>query len=156
MANTVSIGDTLYSDDIRVGGDLRLNAFGSQFFAFNEDTVKVKFANWYSSNDHQYGMGMPYYETFFAATEDTDSGNDRKRRFGWYLEKPDNGASDSDGSATTQGQNDRMHLDRNGLFVRNNLEVNTNLNVSGISTFASALDINADVHVSGVVTGNRL
>ena len=24
---------------------------------------------------------MPYYETFFAATEDTDSGNDRKRRF---------------------------------------------------------------------------
>ena len=55
-------------------------------------------------------MGMLYYETFFAATEDTDSGNDRKRRFGWYLEKPDNGASDSDGSATTQGQNDRITL----------------------------------------------
>ena len=45
IANTVSIGDTLYSDDIRVGGDLRLNATGSQFFAFNEDTVKVKFCS---------------------------------------------------------------------------------------------------------------
>ena len=148
IGNTVSIGDTLYSDDIRVGGDLRLNATGSQFFAFNEDTVKVKFANWYSSNDHQYGMGMLYYETFFAATEDTDSGNDRKRRFGWYLEKPDNGAPDSDGSATTQGQNDRMHLDRNGLFIRNNLEVNTNLNVTGITT------LSGNVNLSGDITSN--
>ena len=91
-------------------------------------------------------MGMPYYETFFAATEDTDSVVIEKK-IGWYLEKPDNGAPDSDGSALLT-TNDRMHLDRNGLFVRNNLEVNTNLNVTGITT------LSGNVNLSGDITSN--
>jgi len=49
-------GLSTFSDDanfqnVSVGGTLSLSGAGSQFFAFNEDTVKVKFANWYSSND---------------------------------------------------------------------------------------------------------
>ena len=68
IGNTVSIGDTLYSDDIRVGGDLRLNVTGSQFFAFNEDTVKVKFAGGIRLTIiNMVWVLPPYYETFFAA-----------------------------------------------------------------------------------------
>ena len=114
----LTLGSGLFiADNVTVNDRLELGGAGSQFFAFNEDTVKVKFANWYSSNSHQYGMGMLYYETFFAATEDTDSGNDQKRRIGFYLEKPDNGASDTDGSATVQGQNARFAIARDNILV---------------------------------------
>ena len=73
-----------------------------------------------------------------SLTEDTDSGNDRKEDLVGISKNLIMVHPTSDGSAYCQGQNDRMHLDRNGLFVKNNLEVNTNLNVSGISTFAGA------------------
>ena len=53
-----------------------------------------------------------------------------------------------------------MHLDRNGLFVRNNLEVNTNLNVSGISTIGvmkvgtgnTDVIVEGDMRVTGILS----
>ena len=84
----------LTSQNISVTNRLSLGGSGAQFFAFNEDTVKVKFANWYSSNSRQYGQGQLWYELFFAAADDTDTANNR--RIGFYLEEPNNGASDAD------------------------------------------------------------
>ena len=50
-------------DHVLVNDKLQGNGSGFQFFAFNEDTSTVKFANWYGSQDNQYGMGMLWYET---------------------------------------------------------------------------------------------
>ena len=84
----------LTAQNATVTNRLSLGGSGSQFFAFNEDTVKVKFANWYSSNDRQYGQGQLWYELWFGAIDNTDTANNR--RIGFYLEQPNNGASDAD------------------------------------------------------------
>ena len=154
FGSTVGVGQTLFTDDVKVSGDLSLYGAGSQFFAFNEDTVKVKFANWYSTNDHQYGMGMLWFETYFAALEDTDVGNDQLRRFGWYLETPNHGASNStSGNTGAHPSNDRMHLDREGLDISDNLEVGGDTNIVGVLTVSTLSPANSVVVVG---TGSSL
>ena len=148
-------GVSTFSDDanfqnISVGGTLSLSGAGSQFFAFNEDTVKVKFANWYSSNDRQYGMGQLWFETWFAAIDNNPSPSLRdERRIGFYLEQPNNGSSDSGGTSNIHPTNDRMHIDINGVFVRDNFEVSGDANVTGISTFQSDVNVGGDLTITG-------
>jgi len=141
-------GVSTFSDDanfqnVSVGGTLSLSGAGSQFFAFNEDTVKVKFANWYSSNDRQYGMGQLWFETWFAAIDNQAQRDNR--RIGFYLEEPNNGSSDSGGTSNIHPTNDRMHIDINGVFVRDNFEVSGDVNVTGISTFQSNVNLSGDI-----------
>jgi len=155
-AETLTVsGVSTFSDDanfqnVSVGGTLSLSGAGSQFFAFNEDTVKVKFANWYSSNDRQYGMGQLWFETWFAAIDNNPSQSLRdERRIGFYLEQPNNGSSDSGGTSNLHPTNDRMHIDINGVFVRDNFEVSGDANVTGISTFQSNVNIGGTLSLSG-------
>lgn len=126
------------ANNISVGGTLSLGGSGSQFFAYNEDTVKVKFANWYSSNDRQYGMGQLWFETWFGAI-DNQAGR-ANRRIGFYLDEPNAGSTDS-GTPGQHPTNDRAHIDINGFYVENNLEVNENLLVVGIATFQGNVSI---------------
>ena len=126
------------ANNVSVGGTLSLSGSGSQFFAYNEDTVKVKFANWYSSNDRQYGMGQLWFETWFGAIDNQAAR--ANRRIGFYLEEPNAGSTDS-GTPGQHPTNDRAHIDINGLYVDNNLEVNENLLVVGIATFQGNVSI---------------
>ena len=65
ILNSIDVNGTGSVDYLEVNDRLQGNGSGFQFFAYNEDTIKVKFANWYSSNDRQYGMGQLWYETWF-------------------------------------------------------------------------------------------
>lgn len=113
-AVTASIDYALVNDTLQGNGS------GFQFFAYNEDTVKVKFANWYSSNDRQYGMGQLWFETWFAAI---DNGVLRdNRRIGFYLEEPDAGASDADGGGGAHPSNARFYVDINGAYLSGSLQ----------------------------------
>jgi hypothetical protein len=137
--STFTINGTGSVDLLQVDDRLQGNGSGFQFFAFNEDTVKVKFANWYSSNDHQYGMGMLWYETWFGALEDTDSGNDRERRIGFYLETPNSGSTDSVSGVTgAHPTNARAYVDVNGMYISGTLSNTGSINSSGnITTTAT-------------------
>ena len=107
--STGSFANLVAVDKLELGGP------GSQFFAFNEDTVKVKFANWYSSNYRQYGMGQLWYETWFGAIDNT-VGRDN-RRIGFYLETPNAGAGDALGGAGKHPSNPRFYVDVTGSYV---------------------------------------
>ena len=102
-----------------VAGDkLELGGAGSQFFAFNEDTAKVKFANWFTDTDNQYGMGMLWYETWFAAIDTDGNADDVNRRIGFYLETPEAGATDSTSGQTGRHPNNaRFYVDVTGSYV---------------------------------------
>jgi len=103
----------LTSQNITVSNRLSLGGSGSQFFAYNEDTVKVKFANWYSSNTRQYGQGQLWYEQWFGAID--DQAGAANRRVGFYLELPDKGASDASGGTGAHPENARMWIDVNSV-----------------------------------------
>lgn len=133
-------------DYLAVNNKLQGSGSGFQFFAFNEDTVKVKFANWYSSNDRQYGQGQLWYETWFAAI-DNQSGRDN-RRIGFYLEEPDAGATDAVNGTSQHPSNSRFYVDITGSYVASgglhvtdaNFDVESNGNVSINGT----LDLNSN------------
>jgi hypothetical protein len=103
----------LTSQNLTVSNRLSLGGSGSQFFAYNEDTVKVKFANWYSSNTRQYGQGQLWYEQWFGAIDDTSGA--ANRRIGFYLETPDKGSSDASGGTGAHPENARMWIDVNSV-----------------------------------------
>ena len=131
--SSTSTGSIAY---LEVADKLELGGPGSQFFAFNEDTVKVKFANWYSSNDRQYGMGQLYFETWFAAIDNQASRDER--RIGFYLEEPNAGASDAAGGGGTHPTNARFYVDINGAYLSGSLEASrVNLGSTVGSTFLS-------------------
>jgi len=113
---TASIDYALVNDTLQGNGS------GFQFFAYNEDTVKVKFVNWYSSNDRQYGMGQLWFETWFAAIDNNPTLRDN-RRIGFYLEEPDAGASDADGGTGAHPSNARFYVDVNGAYLSGSLNV---------------------------------
>jgi len=146
--SSTSTGSIAY---LEVADKLELGGPGSQFFAFNEDTIKVKFANWYSSNDRQYGMGQLYFETWFAAIDNQASRDER--RIGFYLEEPNAGSTDS-GTPGQHPTNSRFHIDINGGYLSGSLEVSegltlgTALPVSQGGTGATSLTSNK------VLTGN--
>ena len=104
-------------DRLDVNNRLQGNGSGFQFFAFNEDTVKLKFANWYGSNTNQYGMGMLWYENWFGAIDTDGDANDVNRRIGFYLELPDAGASDAAGGTGQHPSNARFFVDVTGSYV---------------------------------------
>lgn len=112
--STFTINGTGSVDLLQVDDKLQGNGSGFQFFAFNEDTVKVKFANWYSSNTRQYGMGQLWYETWFAAID--DQGVNQNRRIGFYLEEPDAGSTDS-GTPGQHPSNARFYVDITGSYI---------------------------------------
>lgn len=139
-ASIISASDTITSvsasiDHVLVNNKLQGNGSGFQFFAFNEDTIKVKFANWYSSNDRQYGMGQLWFETWFAAIDNQASRDNR--RIGFYLEEPDAGSTDS-GTPGQHPTNARFYVDITGSYVASgglhvtdaNFDVESNGNVS--------------------------
>ena len=138
--------------NVSVGGTLSLSGAGSQFFAYNEDTIKVKFANWYSSNDRQYGMGQLWFETWFAAIDNNPTLRDN-RRIGFYLEEPNNGSSDSGGTSNIHPTNDRMHIDINGVFVRDNLEVSGGANIVGVVTATTFVGDGVTLNNGFITTG---
>jgi len=135
--NTLSVLSSSL-DLVLVNDKLQGNGSGFQFFAFNEDTIKVKFANWYSSNARQYGMGQLWFETWFAAI---DNGASRdERRIGFYLEEPDAGSTDS-GTPGQHPTNARFYVDITGSYVASgglhvtdadfNVESNGNVGING-------------------------
>lgn len=138
----IRITNTGSVDYLQVNDRLQGNGSGFQFFSFNEDTTKVKFVNWYGSQDNQYGMGMLWYETWFAAI-DTDGGSfDHNRRIGFYLEEPNAGATDADGAANVHPSNPRFFVDVTGSYVASgslyvndpnagNIELTGNITASG-------------------------
>ena len=121
-------------DNLTANDKLQLGGAGSQFFAYNEDTVKVKFANWYSSNDRQYGMGQLWFETWFAAIDNNANPALRdERRIGFYLEEPDAGASDAAGSSGAHPSNARFYVDVDGAYLSGSLNVEQSITGSEIS-----------------------
>ena len=117
----------IFDEDVQINDTLSLGGSGSQFFAFNEDTVKVKFANWYSSNTRQYGQGMLWYENWFGAIDDTAGA--ANRRIGFYLDTPSHGASDAAGGTGQHPNNARMYIDVNKTRVEDNFEVGDTLRI---------------------------
>ena len=128
--------DRLTVTNLTATTNLSLGGSGSQFFAFNEDTVKVKFANWYSSNDRQYGQGQLWYELFFVAADSSDTYDDR--RIGFYLEKPNAGASDAVGSATEHPTNARMYIATDKVYIESDLEVSGDITADNLKIVDSA------------------
>ena len=118
-------------DHVLVNDRLQGNGSGFQFFAYNEDTVKTKFANWYSSNDRQYGMGQLWFETWFAAI-DNQAARDN-RRIGFYLEEPDAGSTDS-GTPGQHPSNSRFYVDVNGAYLSGSLNVDNAVTASSVAT----------------------
>lgn len=118
-------------DHVLVNDRLQGNGSGFQFFAYNEDTVKTKFANWYSSNDRQYGMGQLWFETWFAAI-DNQAARDN-RRIGFYLEEPDAGSTDS-GTPGQHPSNSRFYVDVNGAYLSGSLNVDNAVTASSVVT----------------------
>jgi len=112
---TASIDYALVNDTLQGNGS------GFQFFAYNEDTVKVKFVNWYSSNDRQYGMGQLWFETWFAAIDNNPTLRDN-RRIGFYLEEPDAGANDAAGGSGAHPSNARFYVDVDGAYLSGSLQ----------------------------------
>jgi hypothetical protein len=125
-----TINGTGSVDLLQVDDKLQGNGSGFQFFAFNEDTIKVKFANWYSSNDRQYGMGQLWYETWFAAI-DNQAGRDN-RRIGFYLEEPDAGSTDSGGTSNQHPSNARFYVDINGGYLSGSFQASGNITGSAL------------------------
>ena len=130
-------------DYVQVSDRLQGNGSGFQFFAYNEDTVKTKFANWYSSNDRQYGMGQLWFETWFAAI-DNQAARDN-RRIGFYLEEPDAGSTDS-GTPGQHPSNSRFYVDVNGAYLSGSLNVDNAVTASAFVGDGSAL--------TGIITGS--
>ena len=130
-------------DHVLVNDRLQGNGSGFQFFAYNEDTVKTKFANWYSSNDRQYGMGQLWFETWFAAI-DNQAARDN-RRIGFYLEEPDAGSTDS-GTPGQHPSNSRFYVDVNGAYLSGSLNVDNAVTASAFVGDGSAL--------TGIITGS--
>jgi len=96
-------------------------------------------------------MGQLWFETWFAAIDNNPSQSLRdERRIGFYLEKPNNGSSDSGGTSNIHPTNDRMHIDINGVFVRDNFEV------TGVSTFQSDVNVVGDINTDSVTLNNGL
>ena len=96
----------------------KVEGTGGQFVAFNEDTVKLKHVNWYSSNDRQYGQGQLWYQQWFGAIEPSDSGAQGGRRIGFFFHQPNKGASDADGGTGAHPTNTHMYLDRTGMYLQ--------------------------------------
>ena len=120
------------TDHVLVNDKLQGNGSGFQFFAFNEDTSKVKFANWYTSTDNQYGMGMLWYETWFAAIDTDGDANDVNRRIGFYLEQPNSGSTDSVSGVTgAHPTNARFYVDVNGGYLSGSLTSSGDISSSG-------------------------
>lgn len=127
-----TINGTGSVDLLQVDDKLQGNGSGFQFFAFNEDTVKVKFANWYSSNDRQYGMGQLWFETWFAAIDNNANPALRdERRIGFYLEEPDAGASDAAGGTGVHPSNARFYVDVNGAYLSGSFTASADISASG-------------------------
>jgi hypothetical protein len=72
-------------------------------------------------------MGQLWYETWFAAI-DNQAGRDN-RRIGFYLEKPDAGASDAAGGTGAHPSNARFYVDINGGYLSGSL--NTTGDITG-------------------------
>ena len=130
ILNSIDVNGTGSIDYLEVNDRLQGNGSGFQFFAYNEDTIKVKFANWYSSNDRQYGMGQLWYETWFAAI-DNQAGRDN-RRIGFYLEEPNAGSTDS-GTPGQHPTNSRFHVDVNGAYLSGSLNVESSITGSDVT-----------------------
>ena len=161
ILNSIDVNGTGSVDYLEVNDRLQGNGSGFQFFAYNEDTIKVKFANWYSSNDRQYGMGQLWYETWFAAI-DNQAGRDN-RRIGFYLEEPNAGSTDS-GTPGQHPTNSRFHVDINGAYLSGSLNVESSITGSDItiddwgSVSASLSTIESDITgiSDGVITPIQL
>jgi len=160
--NSITISDTASIDYLEVNDRLQGNGSGFQFFAYNEDTVKTKFANWYSSNDRQYGMGQLWFETWFAAIDNQAQRDNR--RIGFYLEEPNSGSSDADGGTGGHPTNSRFHVDINGAYLSGSLNVESSITGSDItiddwgSVSASLSTIESDITgiSDGVITPIQL
>jgi len=134
-------------DYVQVNDTLQGNGSGFQFFAFNEDTSKVKFANWYTSPDNQYGMGMLWYETYFAAIDTDGNADDVNRRIGFYLEQPEAGATDSTSGQTGRHPNNaRFYVDVNGGYLSGSFNATNAITASIISasTYVGVPNITSD------------
>jgi len=150
-ASNLNVTSTGSIDNLTVNDKLQLGGAGSQFFAYNEDTVKVKFANWYSSNDRQYGMGQLWYETWFAAID--NQGARDNRRIGFYLEEPDSGSSDADGGSGGHPSNARFYVDIDGAYLSGSLNVENAITASYFKGDGSALtNISAEVTEQATVS----
>ena len=96
----------------------KVEGTGGQFVAFNEDTVKLKHVNWYSSNDRQYGQGQLWYQQWFGAIEPSDSGAQGGRRIGFFFHKPNAGASDADDGSGAHATNTHAYFNLQGMTLQ--------------------------------------
>ena len=118
----------------------KVEGSGGQFVAHNEDTVKLKHVNWYSSNDRQYGQGQLWYQQWFGAIEPSDSGDQGNRRIGFFFHKPNRGASDADGGTSAHPTNTHMYLDRTGMYLQTgSFDVQEDAVISGSLSFEDVI-----------------
>jgi len=129
-----SISTTPFS--VTYNSIVQLGVAGGQYRAYNQDTVKLKFANWYISNADQWGQGQLWNELWYGAIN-----NNNARRIGFYLDLPDAGASDSSsGQSGVHPTNARMYIDMSGVTVPTGTLVVGNSTVSTtISPTSTAL-----------------
>ena len=123
----------------------KVEGAGGQFVAFNEDTVKLKHVNWYSSNDRQYGQGQLWYQQWFGAVEPSDAGAQGGRRIGFFFHKPNKGASDAEGGTSAHPTNTHMYLDLNGMYLQTG---SFTVNNGGL-TVTGSLATTQDVDIGG-------
>lgn len=146
-------------DRLEVNNKLQGNGSGFQFFAFNEDTSKVKFANWFTDTDNQYGMGMLWYETWFAAIDTDGNANDHNRRIGFYLEQPEAGATDSTSGETGRHPNNaRFYVDITGSYVASGglhvTDANFDVESDGNVSVGGSMDLTAHITASGNISSS--
>ena len=128
IATTDSSELITFHEDVQMNQTLSLGGSGSQFFAYNEDTVKVKFANWYSTNTRQYGQGQLWYEYWIGAIDDTAGA--ANRRIGFYLDLPNAGASDASGGSGSHPTNAKAFIDVNNFWISDDLIQNPSSSVT--------------------------
>ena len=133
LSFTIQTDGNVKFENAVTSSHFKVEGSGGQFVAHNEDTVKLKHVNWYSSNDRQYGQGQLWYQQWFGAIEPSNAGAQGGRRIGFFFDKPNFGASDADGGTSAHPTNTHMYLDRTGMFLQTgSLEVHAgNLSITG-------------------------
>jgi hypothetical protein len=135
-ASNLYIADTGSISWLNIMDQVQLNGQGSQYFAYNEDTVKVKFANWYNSNANQFGQTQLWHELAFLAINPTNH-----RRISFYLDTPDSGSTDSlSGVHQSHASNAAGFFNQDGLYIANNLVVTGSITGDGSGITGVAAD----------------
>lgn len=125
-SGNVGIGLTSPSELLSIQGNVKLEAAGNKYIGFNNDSIELKFVDFYTSTANQFGQGQLFNELWFGAI----NGNPTKR-IGFYLEIPNKGAPDAAGGGGIQATNDKMAIHTSGVDIADTLYVTGDVNTEG-------------------------